>query len=102
MKWQHKGWSIESGLAKGRKPPEWYWEEPVIVDEDRFYLKAFNTLGTSRLNGMSVGPIPWDKILDYGIRFGLDSEMLDPFLKIILELDEAYLKELNKKQEKTK
>ena len=40
---------------------------------------------------MSIGSIPWDRILDYGIKFGLDSESLDPFLEIIMAMDDAYL-----------
>lgn len=69
-----------------------------MTKEDYFYLKAFKILGSSRINGMSIGMIPWDKILDYGIMFGLDSDMLDSFLKIIMEVDEAYIKEATKKK----
>ena len=93
MQWdfnyQEKGFSVESGIAKGRKPPDWFLEEPLMSEEDEFYLKAFNILGTSRINGMGAGPLPWDKILEYGIKYGLDSENLDLFLEIILAMDQA-------------
>ncbi len=97
MQYSEKKFSIESGMEKGRELPQWYLDEPSISVEDSFYLKAFIILGTSRINGMTVNHIPWDKILDYGLKFGLDSENIDSFLGIIMEMDRAFLKEISKK-----
>lgn len=98
--YQEKSFSIRAGIEKGRPIPSWVLEEPLITEEDNFYLKAFKILSTSRINSMSAGVIPWSAILDYGIRFGLDSENLDPFLDIIMQMDDSYLEMIAKRDKK--
>ncbi len=41
--------------------------------------------------GMSIGPIPWDKIVRYGERHGLDNDMMPVFERVIRTLDGEYL-----------
>lgn len=50
---------------------------------------------------MSIGPIPWNHIVDYGERAGLESDMLEAFCKVIRELDEIYLEDLRNKNQST-
>jgi hypothetical protein len=38
-----------------------------------------------------VGPIPWHRIVDYGLLKGLDHDMLGVFVQVIRLLDESYL-----------
>jgi len=47
-----------------------------------------------------MGPIPWDAIVLYGSRKGLDDAMIDVLVAVIRELDEAYLKFQREDQKK--
>ena len=78
-------------MAKGREPPPWYYEEPALQAGDVFYIKAFAELTTCRSTGMGVGPISWEVIVKYGAFHGLDSELIQPFIDIIMGLDALYL-----------
>lgn len=66
-------------------------EEPFLEPRDAFFLRAFKELSTCRQIGMGPGPIPWDKIIAYGERAGLDEEMLEAFVLIMRQMDGAYL-----------
>ena len=72
--------------------PEWYLEEPQLLPGDQFYLSAFHELSTTRATGFSIGPIPWDKIVDYAELAGLDEDLRVDFQQVIRVLDNAYLK----------
>lgn len=65
---------------------------------DDFYIRAFWELSSCRDFGSFVGPIPWDKIVMYGERKGLDSAMIEVLEFVIRELDEVYLKDLRELQ----
>ena len=54
-------------------------------------MDAFSELSTTRHFGSAIGPIPWDKIQDYGSRTGLGSGMMRVFTRVIRRLDGAYL-----------
>lgn len=41
---------------------------------------------------MSAGPIPWNHVVAYGSRSGLDEGMIRVMVRIIRALDNAYLK----------
>ena len=71
--------------------PEWYSEEPALIRGDEFYLRAFWELSSERQFGHAIGPIPWSKIVEFGERAGLDYAMGQVFVRVIRELDEAYL-----------
>ena len=85
------GWSVEVREARGQELPDWYLEEPEIRDNDDFYLNAFNDLSTTRQIGMSVGPIPWDRVLQYAAWSGLDDENTEYFVGVIREMDSAWM-----------
>ncbi len=91
LQYEKDGYSIEAGLRKGRKPPKWYLEEPTPGRMDYFYTTAFNDLNTCRYIGMDIGPIPWDKINEYGHKAGLVYDILKAFIRIIRLMDDAYL-----------
>lgn len=80
-------------LLEKRQPlPSWVQDEPPLVRGDELYLRGFWELSSCRqFGGQVVGPIPWDKIMGYGERKGLDPEMLGVFCDVVRELDEAYL-----------
>jgi hypothetical protein len=52
-------------------------------------MSSFWKLGSMRL--YSNGPIPWDKIRDFGVYIGLDQDVLDPFISLIMTIDSEYL-----------
>ena len=91
MDYQGKAWSVESGLAKGRAAPSWYYERPESEAGDDFYIAAFWELSTERAFGMSLGPIPWSVIVEYGMVHGLDDDVLAVFVQVIRQMDGAYL-----------
>lgn len=49
---------------------------------------------------MVVGPIPWNHILLYAQFKQLDPEITDLFIRVIRELDEAYLSDQRTEQRK--
>lgn len=65
---------------------------------DEFYIRAFWELSSCRDFGQFVGPIPWDKIILYGERKGLDSDMINVLEVVIRELDEVYLRDLREQR----
>lgn len=52
------------------------------------------------LHGAStaLGPIPWDKLIDYGERAGLEPDMMVVFERVVRELDEFYLEQHREQQ----
>lgn len=77
------------------KVPDWWDKCPPMVRGDDFYIRAFWELSSCRDFGMGVGPIPWHRIIQYGERKGLDRGMMEVFERVVRELDEVYLKDLN-------
>lgn len=63
---------------------------PALEPGDEFYLRAFWDLNTTRQIGMDLGPIPWNRIVEYGERAGLDHDLINPFVRIIRLMDAAY------------
>jgi hypothetical protein len=92
--------AIESCLAKGRTPPDWYLEEPTIHAMEGFYLRAFWELSTERHFGQILGPIPWSRVLEYAFWTGLDADMIDPFVQIIRALDSGFLEYMRGEHDK--
>jgi hypothetical protein len=92
---------VESGQyenATGRVP-DWWTKKPPEVRGDDLYLSAFWELSSCRNFGMGIGPIPWNFIVMYGERKGLDAGMLDVFVYVLRALDEVYLKDLHERQQ---
>lgn len=100
LDYSDKGFSLESAIAKGRPLPKWAENEPVLCPGDEFYIKAFFDLSSCREVGMGIGPIPWRDILTYAIFFGLEEDLIDPFIQIIREMDSGYLKWQDQHQKK--
>jgi len=60
---------------------------------DGFYLEAFRSLSTERQIGVAQGPIPDSKIVEYGLRRGLDHDVVEGLLApVVREMDTAYLR----------
>lgn len=78
--------------------PEWWANEPPLRRGDEFYLTAFSELSSCRAFGTTIGPIPWNRILEYGAWKQLDRGMMELFVYVIREMDEAYIKDLHEKQ----
>jgi hypothetical protein len=54
-------------------------------------MAAFFRLSSCRsLSPGIIGPIPWNRIIDYGSRKGLDDVMMQVFEDVIWELDGIY------------
>lgn len=93
---------MESGQYQQNtgKLPDWWDKCPPEVRGDAFYITAFWELSSCRQFGQFVGPIPWDKILQYGLVKGLDPEMLRVLEVVVRELDEVYLRDLRENQKR--
>ena len=77
-------------------PPEWFLEQPEVLEGDAFYLKAFDRLSTCRPAGAGLGRIPWTASIQYAERAGLTLDMADAFVSIIEAMDGVFLKWHNK------
>lgn len=70
-------------MKKGRKLPDWYYDEPILNPSDEFYINSFWELSNGE-------PISWTERMLYASRKGLDDQMIDAFSIIVKELDVAY------------
>lgn len=57
-----------------------------------FYYQGFYDLSTERQIGMSFGPIPWTKIVEYGRFYELNQDQMDFLIRAITMMDSAWLK----------
>ncbi len=64
-------------------------------------MKSFNDLGTERNIGMSLGPIPWSKIVMYADEYGLDPDVKESFVDIIRTMDVAFMDYNTTEQKRT-
>ena len=80
---------MEAAVRKGRELPDWYFDEPPRQPLDQFYLGSFSALSSTR--NYELGPIPWDRIVEYGLRAGLDDDMIDVFVVLLRAMDAGYL-----------
>lgn len=93
---------MEQGLEKGRPAPDWFYDEPLLYPGDDFFLRAFWDLSTERQLGMSVGPIPWSRIQQYGGHSSVNSDMMVVFTLVVRTMDQGYLEWVAAEQEKMK
>lgn len=97
---------LNKDTVPGWKTPTAISEKPELDVIDIPYLKAFHTLTGSRQSGMGVGAIQLDQIEAYirllGVPNFFDShhENVEAFVKIITRVDNHYLSEHYKEQEK--
>lgn len=70
----------------------------------QFFLSVFMDLNTTRPMGAMGGIcyIPWDKVMYYADRLGLDPESAHHLWLTIRDVDIKYVKETNKKLEPKK
>lgn len=88
------------GKNKPGGVPAWYRDQPQLIRGDEFYLTAFWELSSCRQFGYSIGPIPWNRVVEYGERRRLDRRMIKVFEVVLRELDEVYLAWLRDNQER--
>jgi len=67
------------------------------VTHFKFYIAAFQELGTCRSGGMGVGPIPFHAVKAYYDVMGVEEDF-EEFLYLIRAMDEALLEEINRQQ----
>ncbi len=79
---------MEAAIQKGRKLPDWYVDEPPHGPNDAFWLQSFWNLNTERQ--YEHGPIPWGRIVDYGVRRGLADDIIDPFVAVVRAMDAGF------------
>lgn len=89
---------IEAAAARGGRLPDKIANAPEILEGLAIYWYAFIDLTSCRHPGFNgPGPIPWDSINQWAIRYGLDDEEdFDRLAAIIQEMDSAYLKQVAK------
>jgi hypothetical protein len=102
LKFARSGFAITSGQYKastGREAPDWFFDQPTPERGDDLYLDGFWELSSCRDFGMGVGPIPWDKIVQYARWVKLEPDLEVLFVRIIRELDEVYLRNCKEKRD---
>lgn len=82
---------MDAGLEKGRQPPEWFLNEPVLPEPwQHWIMDAFWDLNTCRPSADYSASIPWDKIVQYAEFHNLDSESAIVLVDIVRMMDNAY------------
>lgn len=64
-------------------------------------MKSFHDLGTERNIGMSLGPIPWSKMVLYADRSKLEPDVAEAFVDIMRTMDVAFMKYNTAEQKRT-
>ena len=102
MRCQEESWSIESGLEKGREPPDWFLDGPFLEESDRVFVDAFWRLSTERPVGMALGVIPWMAMMRYAQWLGLVGEASEVFVEVMEAMDRTYMDiQAERRQKKT-
>jgi len=64
-------------------------------------MRAFWELSSCRsFGGGAIGPIPWNRIIEYGERKGLDNSLIEVMEVVMREMDEAYIRDQLDEQER--
>lgn len=88
---------IEQALQTGRSIPKKIQNAPDFpLGLDLFYF-AWEDLGTCRMSGFGMGPIPWIAINNYCLTYEIEGEQREDMFYHVGRLDDAYLKHLDKK-----
>jgi hypothetical protein len=73
--------------------PDRIQNAPELVLGLELYYGAFMDLTSCRGTGYGTeGPIPWDKVVQWAEKYGLDEEQEDDLVYHIPQMDEVYLK----------
>lgn len=83
-----------------RRPPDWFEEEPQLAPGEDFFLRAFFNLSTERQIGWASGPIPHSRVVEYGVRSGLEEATIEILVHVIRRMDQAYLEWLAEQRKK--
>lgn len=85
---------MEAAYKRGQPPPSFIADAPTLLPGLDLYLEAFRELSTCRpyigMNG-APGPIPWDRINDWGREHEFDGEAREYLVVMIRALDDEYL-----------
>ena len=74
---------------------------PEVSSPIRFFVQSFFTLGSERSIGQGgIGLIPYSKIVEYGE--WIDYRDITQFLKIIQQIDQAYVSDFYKNMEQNR
>ena len=58
-------------------------------------MRAFCDLSTTRSYGMGVGPIPWNRIMEFAAWKGLGYSNTDILVEVIRAMDTVYIEWVN-------
>ena len=95
---------IQSSYREGVPLPKKIQEAPTLLPGLDIYFEAFYDLGSERINGMSVGEIPWRAAWFYAReRLGMDEEEASRFWFLVKQMDIVYINHIeNKNKPKNK
>ena len=82
--------------------PEKFKNVPDLIPGLSLYFNAFFDLTTNRQLGMSLGPIPFNSIIQYGEYYQFNSDEMFDLIYFIREMDNAYLDYANSRSEHIK
>ena len=74
-------------------------ERPSIIGYE-WYWEAFHELSTCRVNGFSVGRIPWTAVNDWAQTYGLNPVERYIFHQVIAAMDTIFQDHCNRESEK--
>ncbi len=90
--------------ATGGRLPDWYQKEPLEIQGDHLYLRAFNLLATDRqyLAGQEggIGPIPWSKAVLFASELGFSRRARMWFADVLMVLDQKWRENERLEQDK--
>ena len=65
---------------------------PALTTYETIIWDAFGELSTERSIGMSMGPIPWSRILQYARHHGMSVADTDSFIQTMMAVDSTHLR----------
>jgi len=90
---------LAASYKRNQPPPSYIADAPELLPGLDLYMEAFRELSTTRphigMNG-APGPIPWNRINEWGREFGFDGEARDYLVAMIRALDDEYLEWMGK------
>lgn len=86
LRYSDECYVVRIKLRKRQPLPDWYLDEPTVLQIEKFYLASFWKLVTERRGGQVI---PYSCIVEFAERSGLDSDMIDPFCAVMWTLDRA-------------
>lgn len=82
---------MEAAIRRRQPLPDVIANAPQILPGLEMYYEAFTELSTCRPMGMSIGPIPWTAIDQYGLRHGFEADGFEYLVRMVRALDDAFL-----------